>query len=167
MEAWRLKEKTCCFTGHRVLPKGEIGIIAQRTAQEIRELIMCRGVRFFGVGGAIGYDTLAAKVLFQIKQYEFPAIRIVLVYPFDGFTSRWTREQQSEYQRLLPQYDKVVRAEAYAGKNAYFSRNQHLVDGSRYCIAYCTRSSGGTAFTLQYAAMKGLEIRNIACRAPL
>ena len=36
------------------------------------------------------------------------------------------------------------------------------VDGSAYCIAHCTRNSGGTAYTLRYAQQEGLKIYNVA-----
>ena len=87
MKAVALREKTCCFTGHRDIPVGQTQEIAERTANEIRRLIVNHGVRFFGVGGAIGYDMLAARVLFRLKETEFPNIKVILVYPFDGFTA--------------------------------------------------------------------------------
>ena len=72
--------KTCCFTGHRNLPVSKTPEIEERTAIEIRRLIVDEGVLFFRVGGAVGYDTLAAKVLFQIRENEFPHIKVILVY---------------------------------------------------------------------------------------
>ena len=161
MEASELRKKTCCFTGHRDLPIGKTQEIAERTANEIRKLIVNNGVRFFGVGGAIGYDTLAAKVLFHLKETEFPHIRVVLVYPFDGFTDRWTPTQKTEYAKLWPKYDKRVCVGDRASREVYLARDRHLVDGSSFCIAYCTRDYGGTAYTVRYARQKGLEIRNI------
>ena len=114
------------------------------------------------LGGAIGYDTLAAKILFRLRETDFPQIKVILVYPFEGFTSRWSDEQRAEYARLLPQYDKAVCVAQRASREAYLERDRHLVDGSAYCIAYCTRNSGGTAYTLRYAMDKGVEIYNVA-----
>ncbi len=162
MAASELREKTCCFTGHRDLPAAQIQEIAKRTAKEIRSLIVTRGVRFFGVGGAIGYDTLSARVLFQLRENEFPAIKVILVYPFDGFTSRWLPSQKANYDKLLPQYDKVVCVCERASRQAYLARNRHLVDRSAYCIAFCTRKNGGTAYTVGYVRRQGVSIRNIA-----
>ena len=158
MAASELRKKTCCFTGHRDLPAHKTQEIAVQIANMIRRLIIEKGVRFFGVGGAIGYDTLAAGVLFQLKESEFPNIRVILVYPFEGFTSRWTPYQKAAYDSLFSQYDKKVCVSGTAGKEAYLARDRRLVDGSAYCIAYCTRSYGGTAYTLRYAREQGLEI---------
>ena len=40
-------------------------------------------------------------------------------------------------------------------------RNRHLVDNSSLCIAYLTKESGGTAYTVNYARQSGLTIINI------
>lgn len=157
-----MRRRTCCFTGHRDLEIGKTQEIAERTAVEIRRLIVEKDVRFFGVGGAIGYDTLAANVLFQIREREFSHIKVILVYPFEGYTSRWTAEQKTEYQKLLPLYDKKVCIGNGPSIGVYLARNRHLVNGSAYCIAYCTRDDGGTAYTIRYARQQGLEVRNIA-----
>lgn len=154
-------EKTCCFTGHRDLPINQIKDIEAITASEIRTLIRDSGVCYFGVGGAIGFDTLAARVLFQIRETEYKHIKVILVYPFDGFTSRWTPAQQAEHNRLLPQYDKVVCVADRPSREAYLARDRHLVDNSAYCISYCTRQSGGTAYTVKYARQRGIEVRNV------
>ena len=156
-----LRQRTCCFTGHRVIPEKDLPGILERTEQAVRRLIE-QGVVFFGVGGAIGYDTEAAKLLFRLRATDYPQIKVILVYPFEGFTSRWSGEQQAEYARLLLQYDKAVCVAQRASREAYLERDRHLVDGSTYCIAYCTRDSGGTAYTLRYAQQKGLKIVNTA-----
>lgn len=160
MTATELKARTCCFTGHRNLPSSQITMISQSTANIVKDLIINNDVRYFGVGGAIGYDTLSARILFSLKESEFPYIKIILVYPFDGFTSRWTQEQTAEFQQLLPKYDKVVCISGVASKEAYLTRNRHLVDGSAYCICYCNRGYGGTAYTVKYAKNQGLTIYN-------
>ena len=156
-----LRQKTCCFTGHRAIPEKDLPGILKRTEQAVRRLIE-QGVIFFGVGGAIGYDTEAAKLLFRLRATDYSQIKVLLVYHFEGFRSRWSDEQRVAYARLLPQYDKAVCVAQRASREAYLSRDRHLVDGSAYCIAYCTRDSGGTAYTLRYAQRQGLKIYNVA-----
>ena len=161
-----LRQRTCCFTGHRDIPEKDLSGILERTEQAVRRLIE-RGVIFFGVGGAIGYDTEAAKLLFRLRTTDYPQIKVILVYPFEGYTSRWSDEQRAEYARLLPQYDKAVCVAQRASREAYLVRDRHLVDGSAYCIAYCTRNSGGTVYTLRYAQQEGLKIFNTASEEAL
>ena len=93
-----LRQRTCCFPGHRAIPEKDLPDILERTEQAVRQLIE-RGVVFFGVGGAIGYDTEAAKMLFRLRATDYPQIKVILVYPFEGFTSRWSDEQREEYAR--------------------------------------------------------------------
>ena len=156
-----MRQRTCCFTGHRNLPKEHLSDIREQTTMVIRE-IASNGVCFFGVGGAIGYDTLVAEVLFQLREEELPHIKVILVYPFEGFTNRWTDEQRATYARLLPRYDKRVCVAPMASREAYLARDRHLVDNSSHCICYCTRQTGGTAYTVRYASKQGLAIYNIA-----
>lgn len=158
-----LRQRTCCFTGHRVIPEKDLPGILERTEQAVRRLIE-QGVVFFGVGGAIGYDTEAAKLLFRLRATDYPQIKVILVYPFEGITNRWSDEQRAEYARLLPKYDKAVCVAQRASREAYLARDRHLINGSAYCIAYCTRDSGGTAYTLRYAQQEGLKIFNVAGR---
>ena len=158
-----LRQRTCCFTGHREISEKDLPGILRRTEQAVRRLIE-QGVVFFGVGGAIGYDTEAAKLLFRLRVTDYPRIKVILVYPFEGFTSRWSGEQRAEYARLLPQYDKAVCVAQRASREAYLARDRHLINGSAYCIAYCTRDSGGTAYTLRYAQQEGLKIYNVALK---
>ena len=42
------------------------------------------------------------------------------------------------------------------------ARNRYLVDHADCCIAYCTRSSGGTVYTVNYALECGLPVYNLA-----
>lgn len=56
-----LKNKTCCFTGHRKLPEKNIKKIEARLEKEIEELIKS-GFCYFAVGGAQGFDTVAGQI---------------------------------------------------------------------------------------------------------
>ena len=155
-----MRTKTCCFTGHRAIPGDQQAAVAARTEIKIRELIVKHGYQYFGVGGAIGYDTLAARILFRLRNTEFPQIKVILVYPFEGFTSRWTDEQKAAYAGMLPQYDKIVCVAREGSREAYLARDRHLVDNSSFCIACCARRSGGTAYTVRYANRRGVPVYN-------
>lgn len=156
-----MKEQTCCFTGHRTIPAGQLEEITARTEAKVRELIS-EGHRCFVVGGAIGYDTLAAELLFHLRDVEHMGIRVILAYPFDGYTSGWNEEQKATYARLLPLYDERICVASTASRGAYLQRDRYMVDASSMCIAYCTRQTGGTAYTIRYATKKGVPVINVA-----
>ncbi len=155
-----MRERTCCFTGHRNIPADRLQMVMASTEAKVRDLIL-HGYRYFGVGGAVGYDTIVAELLFRLREREYPGIRIILVYPFAGFTGRWSDSQKTTYARLLPMYDKQVCVCKSAGREAYLARDRHLVDCSSICVAYCTRQTGGTAYTIRYAAARGVPVFNV------
>ena len=155
-----LKSRTCCFTGHRRIPPEDAELIVQRAEECIRGLYE-RGVRFFRVGGAIGFDTMMAQLLFRLRDSGLSDIKVSLFFPFDGFTDGWTDEQKTLYAVLLPQYDDVLRVSDEAGREAYLARDRALVDGAAYCIAYCTRQRSGAAYTVRYALTKNVNVCRI------
>lgn len=60
-----MKEKTCCFTGHRAIPARALPALAEELEQTLRRLIG-EGMRYFGAGGALGFDTLAAETVLRL-----------------------------------------------------------------------------------------------------
>jgi hypothetical protein len=71
-----MKNQTCCFTGHRKLPPGQSEKIAGRLKTVLIHLIEV-GFRDFCAGGALGFDTLAAQTVLELKK-QYPQIRLVL-----------------------------------------------------------------------------------------
>lgn len=154
-----MKNRTCCFTGHRNISKSEFYYVQQKTEEYIR-MMVDRGVIYFGVGGALGFDLLAAKLLFRLRDTDCQNIKVILVYPFEGYTNRWSDRLKEQHKLLLPLYDKTVCVSELCNKEAYLKRNRHLVDNSNYCICYCNRNWGGTAYTIRYAQKSKLKIYN-------
>ena len=62
-----MKEKTCCFTGHREIPERDYNLLKQKTKNAIVALIG-KGVIYFGAGGARGFDTIAAETVLELKK---------------------------------------------------------------------------------------------------
>lgn len=155
-----MREKTCCFTGHRELPF----LARRRIAAKLEKAVVAqidRGIRFFGAGGALGFDTLAAQTVLKLKK-EYPDIKLILVLPCLTQARGWPAEDVEEYERIKAQADKVVYTSREYAKGCMFKRNRHLVDNSSVCICYLTKKDGGTAYTVNYARERGLEIVNVA-----
>ena len=155
-----VKNRTCCFTGHRNIAMCDVPYVLQRTTEYVHMLID-RGIIYLGVDGALGFDSLAAEMLFKIRDTEYPRMKVILVYPFDGYTNRWNDKQKEKHRIRLPLYDKVVCVFERCNKDAYLERNRYLADHSGYCVCYCNRSWGGTAYTVRYAKQRNLEVYNI------
>lgn len=91
-----MREKTCCLTGHRAIRPELLTLAMEELEIQIHELVQWKGVRYFGVGGALGFDTLAAELLFSLRETCYPYVKVILVYPFEGYTSRWADEQKAK-----------------------------------------------------------------------
>ena len=154
-----VREYTCCFTGHRNIKPGEEQKILARVDNRLYPLIR-QGVTYFGVGEAVGFDTLIAKHLLELRSTQFRKIKVVLVYPFDGFWDGWTEKQRRDFMTIRIRANKAVCVSDVPGDEAYFARDRRLVDGSKYCISYCHQATGGTAYTVRYALSKGLTVYN-------
>ena len=155
-----LRAKTCCFTGHRSLSHVEKLKVAVCLRKIIEEQIKA-GVVFYGAGGALGFDALAAQTVLEMKK-EYPQLRLILVLPCEDQTRGWRSEDIAVYEDIKRRSDKVVYVSREYTQDCMHRRNRHLVDHSGTCICYLTRSSGGTAYTVDYAWRKGLHVINIA-----
>ncbi|MGD0856010.1 MAG: hypothetical protein ABSA18_09440 [Dehalococcoidia bacterium] len=62
-----MKSMTCCFSGHRKLPKDKIEQIVKRLDREIDSLIS-QGVTDFVSGGTLGFDQIAASLIIAKKE---------------------------------------------------------------------------------------------------
>lgn len=157
-----MRKRTCCFTGHRSIPPEERRELARRLEETILRLYR-RGVRYFGAGGALGFDTLAAQAVLRLRE-ECPGIKLILVLPCPSQTKGWKPEDAAEYERIKSQADKVVYTSQEYTQGCMYKRNRHLVDHNGVCVCYLTKDSGGTAYTVRYARTHGLEIINLAYR---
>lgn len=155
-----MKEKTCCFTGHRNIPKHHLFFIRKYLKLEITKLIE-GGYCFFGSGGALGFDTEVSLAILELKK-EYPHIKLILVLPCATQTKHWQREDILAYESILNQADKVCYTSQKYYNGCMHKRNRHLVEFSSVCIAYLYEKNGGTAYTVDYALNQNIRVINIA-----
>ncbi len=155
-----LKYISCCFTGHRDIPSYLEPEICEKIRIEAERLI-ASGVTHFYTGGAIGFDMLALRVLIQMKK-RFSCIVLHVIIPCEGHMKSWNENSKAEFQSLIKDADEVRYLAPFYFSGCMQVRNRYLVDHSSYCIAFLTRSTGGSAYTVKYAEEKGLSVINIA-----
>ena len=155
-----IKEQTACFTGHRELPVLQIPSLKRKLKRTIISSIE-DGYRFFGAGGALGFDTLAAQTILDLKK-DYPDIKLILVLPCPNQTQGWKKKDVETYEKIKAQADKVVYTSQHYYQGCMHTRNRHLVDNSSLCISYLTANSGGTAYTVKYALSEGIKVINLA-----
>ena len=102
--AW--KEEDISITGHRKIPSNEISMVSEKMRKTVVDCIE-NGYCYFGAGGALGFDTLAAQTVLELKK-DYPQIRLILVLPCNNQTRGWSETDIYEYERIKAKADKVV-----------------------------------------------------------
>ena len=151
------RSKVACFSGHRKLPE-DCTELRSNLEKAIITLIE-QGVVFFGNGGAVGFDALAAATVLRLKE-DYPHIRLIMVLPCppEQQSSRWNDEQKKLYYEILDRADKVRILSPQYTSSCMLDRNRHMVDNSAYLICYLREHSGGTFYTVGYAEQQGIKI---------
>ena len=151
-----MERKICMFTGHRHIEADRIVLLPEKIDRLLERLIS-EGYRDFRCGGAQGFDTIAAlKVLEKRKKY--PDIKLHLFLPCRDQTRGWSENAKRAYSIVLAQADSTCYISENYTPSCMHARNRAMVDGSDLCVAYCTSSHGGTAYTLLYAGREGVEV---------
>ena len=155
-----IKDKTCCFSGHRIISNNDYDKVYNDTKKAVISLIE-KGVIYYGAGGALGFDTLAAQVVLDLKK-EYPQIKLILVLPCANQTMRWNQRDIEVYDDIKSKADKVVTLSECYYEGCMQARNRYLVQGSNYCVCYLKNVSSGTGYTVRYAEQQGLTVLNVA-----
>ena len=134
--------------------------VKDKTMEVITELYL-RGVRTFKAGGALGYDTIAALCVLELRE-KYPDVRLELELICEEQADGWEPGERGMYAAILNKCDVSRYASAHYSTPAIFARNRNLVNGSDVCVCYLTKTSGGTAYTANYAKKCGLKVINIA-----
>lgn len=153
------RELTVCFTGHRQIAYSAAVRIPSLLDEVLTELCE-RGATTFRAGGAIGFDTVAALKVLELKE-RYPHIRLELILPCRNQTEYWEETAVRTYQYILKRADSHLFLFDTYFDGCMLERDRRLVEGSDVCVAYCNRSRGGTAYTFTQALRAGLEVINL------
>lgn len=153
---------TVCFTGHRSIPEPHALRLPSLLEEQLRELIAC-GARVFRAGGALGFDTLAAlKVLELREQMPEAGIQLELFLPCRDQTRGWNEVCRRAYDYVLGKADGFRYISEQYTPTCMLERDRRMVDGSDVCVAYCTRNRGGSFYTCTYALKQDVRLINLA-----
>lgn len=149
-------DKTCCFTGHRIIPNNEKQFIYEKTLEICQSLIK-RGFENFITGGALGFDTLAADCILSLKEMH-KNIRLIMALPCVDQCKGWKSADTQKYEKILSLADEINYVSKDYSPDCMKKRNRFMVDKSCVCVSYIKRMSGGTAYTVSYAVESDREI---------
>ena len=145
--------RACALTGHRALPAQ----FDRRALFDEFEALLKEGYTDFFCGMAEGFDLLSLQFLVELKA-RYP-IYIEACVPFRGQENSFSRENRTLYRDLIEKCDKVtVLFEKYRN-GCFLARNRYMVDCCDLLFAYCTKETGGTAYTVRYAEKAEKPVR--------
>lgn len=154
-----MQQRTVCFTGHRNIERAHMLALPELLKAEIARQAEAGAVHF-RAGGAIGFDTLAALCVLEQKKL-YPHIRLDLILPCRDQDAEWNESNRQAYHFVLQSADSVSYVRERYAEGCMLERDRRLVEGSDVCVAFLTKSRGGTAYTAAYALKKGLEFVNL------
>lgn len=155
----QLNSKIVCFTGHRQMAHAAARALPGLLEEVIIDLYH-QGATTFRAGGAVGFDTIAALKVLELKD-KLPGLRLELILPCRNQTEHWVEPDVQAYNYILERADSHrFLFETYID-GCMLERDRRLIQGSDVCVAYCNRSQGGTAYTCAQALKAGLKLINL------
>ena len=156
----KLRKQTASFSGHRQISLDDIPELNRRLDRTLAALAD-HGVKYYGSGGARGFDLIAAGAVLRLRAVK-PAVKLIMVLPCRDQSVKWHEEDKRSYIKTLEAADKVV----YISENYYDgvmeARNRRLIENSSVCVVYLKHGRSGTSQTVRLAHERGLEIINLA-----
>ena len=155
---------TCCFTGHRPakLPWGfderdpRCAALKQSILRELEGLYR-RGWRHFISGMALGCDLYFAEAVLALKEI-YPSVTLEAALPFPGQADRWPEASRARWRRIVDACDVESVVQNHYDRGCMLRRDRYMVERSSAVLAVFDDTPGGTKYTLDHAAKKGLEI---------
>lgn len=155
-----MSQKACFFTGHRKISCDE-SLLVSYLREEILDQIN-GGATVFIAGGALGFDTLAAEQVIDMREdYDF--IRLLLYLPCTDQDEDWNDDEKLRFEKIKAAADEI----RYITPGEYKvgcmkKRNRAMVENADCGISYSVRKVSGTSQTIKMAQEKGIQVINIA-----
>ncbi len=158
------KEKTCCFTGYR--PQkicwnfDETSPEFLKVAKTVKKLIndaYDNGYKYFISGMALGFDTLCAEKVLELK-ITHPEIMLICAIPCKGQEKYWSESQCATYKHILNKADVVKYISEKYTRFCMQKRNRYMLNMSSMVIALFDGKPGGTEQTLNMAKRMNIKI---------
>ena len=143
------------FSGHRSYD----GSADDRLRSVVADLY-AEGLRIFRVGMAEGFDLAAGEVVLSLMEL-YDDIVLEAYVPWPLFSARFDIESKQKYDAIIAKAQ-VIRYAGFAFQNTIFhQRNDMLVDGAGYLVAWWNGSRSGTGYTVGRARRQRTKIINL------
>ena len=148
------------FTGHRDMTTEQTELAANKLRKTI-DMLISVGATDFYTGGALGFDTLAARAVLARKN-SGAKIKLHLLLPFPGQEKSWSQNNKNAYTAIMEQADSREYFHEKYVPGVYHLRDRAIVENSEVIVAFLSKESGGTAYTVSLAQKLGRKIINLA-----
>ena len=150
---------TCAFTGHRNIKHEHMTHLPNLLARAIG-FAYEKGCRRFVTGGALGFDTEAAREVIRFR-LSHPDVALVLFLPCLDQDAAWSAGQRDSYDYILSSANEVRYVSESYDKSCMRRRNQAMAEECDIMIAYVGRDRSGAAQTLRLARGMDKETYNL------
>lgn len=151
--------KTCSFTGHRRIEAEHAKKLSDLLSRAVNYAYE-NGCRRFIAGGAIGFDTLAAREVIKFR-ISHPDVLLVLALPCLNQDEHWSQAQKDSYSYTLASADEVIYLSEEYTDTCMKERNRYLAEEADILIAYASRAASGAGQTVRMAKQRGIEVYNL------
>ena len=156
-------QRSVCFTGHREVSENTVKLF-NRLYTCLENLITTENATDFYAGGAVGFDTIAAKCVLSLREkYKDIRLHLVLPCPNDEQTKGWSAGEKFDFRIILQRADSVEITSPSRTKDCMKIRNARLVEqADSFCVCYYDKTvKSGTGQTVGFAQKNGLTIINV------
>lgn len=150
---------SCSFTGHRKIEYSRIAPLEELLGRAV-DYAYSQGCRSFYCGGAIGFDTMAAKAVLE-KRIFHRDIRLIIVMPCEEQTLGWSDRNKDIYDYILSEADECICISKEYTKSCMRERNLYLAERCDMLVAYVGRNNSGSSQTLRFAESLGKTVYNL------
>ena len=149
----------CAFTGPRHIKSKHKKALPNLLYRAINYAYE-KGCRRFIAGGALGFDTAAAREVLRFR-ISHPDVMLILFLPCLDQDSGWSISQKDSYEYILSHADEVKFLSDNYDKSCMKKRNQAMAEECDLMIAYVSRDYSGAAQTMRMAISLGKETYNL------
>lgn len=151
--------KVCSFTGHREIKSGHMRVLPALLERAVN-YAYGEGCREFCVGGALGFDTEAAKAVIKYRM-SHPDLKLHVIVPCADQSSSWSSSDRDFYDYTLGAADTVTVLSEHYYDGCMRARNIALAQRCDIMIAYLCREGSGSGQTVRMAKSAGKTVYNL------
>lgn len=149
----------CAFSGHRKIEQSLIPAVCEHLARAVK-YAYDEGCREFLAGGALGFDTLAAREVIRFRMLH-PDVKLKLLLPCINQNENWSERQSDRYEHVLASADEIEYISDEYTKSCMRERNLALAERADILIVYVGYSRSGSAQTARMGERLGKRVFNL------